>query len=133
VFVEMPALTKDHQYSNVPQSGNTYPISQNSSNLRPPSPKVIVESTLPIMKSNLNPHVEHSSIPSASLSSQFLNDRPPSPKVVIYNEKPPVIEDNRKRKNPKISSVSMQDNYRPSSPEVVIEVPSRDVLAEYRS
>ncbi|KAF0521889.1 ARM repeat-containing protein [Gigaspora margarita] len=133
VFAEIPTIVEQHQYSNVSPPGNTYQISQNSSNIHPPSPKVIVENTLPIMKSNLNPHIEHSSIPPTSLSPQLLNNRPPSPKVVIYNDKPPVIDDNHRRKNPKISSMSMQNNYRPASPEVVIEVPPRDILAEYRS
>ncbi|CAG8609117.1 3684_t:CDS:10, partial [Gigaspora margarita] len=133
VFAEIPTIVEQHQYSNVSPPGNTYQISQNSSNIHPPSPKVIVENTLPIMKSNLNPHIEHSSIPPTSLSPQLLNNRPPSPKVVIYNDKPPVIDDNHRRKNPKISSMSMQNNYRPASPEVVIEVPPRDILAEYHS
>ncbi|CAG8595163.1 13842_t:CDS:2, partial [Gigaspora rosea] len=133
IFAEIPTIVEQHQYPNVSPTGNTYQISQNSSNISPPSPKVIVESTLPIMKSNLNPHIEHSSIPPTSLSPQLLNNRPPSPKVVIYNDKPPVIDDNHRRKNPKISSMSMQNNYRPASPEVVIEVPPRDILAEYHS
>ncbi|CAG8488506.1 3073_t:CDS:10 [Acaulospora morrowiae] len=110
--------------------GSSYKVSEGIPNLYPPSPKVVIESLPP--KYTKQSHLEYPRKHSAS--SQNLRNRLPSPKVVINNEMFPVIEIHHKKiEDHNITNITKRHNLRIASPEVVIEMPSRDVLAEYRS
>ncbi|CAG8456254.1 3230_t:CDS:10 [Acaulospora colombiana] len=100
-------------------------ISESTSNIYPPPPKVIIESVPP--KECTNPE---SSQKYPDSSSQVLENRLPLPKVVIDNE---AFSCQKNIEDRNITNITKRHNMRITSPEVVIEIPPRDILAEYRS
>jgi hypothetical protein len=128
VFIETPTHSNRDYHINVYSEASMIPRSYD---IRSNSPHVVIESTS-LPKSYNQSNYQDSKVPSAS--SQNMEMEHLTPQVVISSEASLVnnFYDNQYEDSNNLSTTKRQ-SIRATSPKVVIEIPPRDKLEEYRS
>ncbi|PKC70049.1 ARM repeat-containing protein [Rhizophagus irregularis] len=128
VFIETPAHSNRDYHLNVFSEANMIPRSYD---IRSNSPHVVIESTS-LSKSYIQSKYQDSKV--SSTSSQEIEMEHLTPQVVINPETSPVNNFyNEQYEDSDNLLTTKRQSIRATSPKVVIEIPPRDKLEEYRS
>jgi hypothetical protein len=130
VFIENPAHSNRDYHSSVYSDTSIIPQSYQH-DIRSNSPHVVIENT-PVPNSCIQPTYQDSK--ASTSSSHEIKMKHLTPQVVInQGEREPFVNDDNQYEDSNILPAKKRQNIRASSPKVVIEIPPRDKLEEYRS